>query len=228
MSPQHRELCGIISQLQTYEFYVIGSPIPIYLYCDHRPILFLWSRRGQMSHLFFKNEVVKTMFQNLQIIYTKGKILAFPDILSRIISLEDAQLYQLEQKLHQDDKDATANDCYPIIAQVKGKRKKLIKRNDEGDFSVDYSPDYIDEHCNNRNSFSDCFRYGTKMNQIKKLTSELTSEYNNHYYSEIEEIAEISDDREGYDDQDWFDLVEVNIENSFIKQLESARADYIR
>ena len=43
MSPQHRELCGIISALQTYEFYVIGSPFPIYLYCDHRPILFLWS-----------------------------------------------------------------------------------------------------------------------------------------------------------------------------------------
>ena len=25
MSPQHRELCGIISALQTYELYVIGS-----------------------------------------------------------------------------------------------------------------------------------------------------------------------------------------------------------
>ena len=46
-----------------------------------------------------------------------------------------------------------------------------------------------------------------------KLTSELTSEYDNHYYSEIEEIAEISNDHEGYDDQDWLDLVEGNIEN---------------
>ena len=47
MSQQHLELCGIISALQTYEFYNIGSPFPIYLYCDHRPILFLWSRKGQ-------------------------------------------------------------------------------------------------------------------------------------------------------------------------------------
>ena len=57
------------------------------------------------------------------------------------------------------------------------------------------------------------------------MTSELTSEYDHHYYSEIEEIAEISDDREGYDDQDWLDLVEGNIENSLIEQLESAKAD---
>ena len=68
MSPHYRELCGIISALQTYEFYVIGSPFPIYLYCDHRPILFLWSRRGQMSHRFFKYQVVITKFQNLQIV----------------------------------------------------------------------------------------------------------------------------------------------------------------
>ena len=163
----------------------------------------------------------------MQIIYTEGENLAFPDIVSRNVSLADAKVYQLEHKvipkdikfhingkevkysvLHHDDKDATANDCYPIIAQVKGERKKLININDEGDFSVDDAPDYINEHRNAIHSFSDCFRYGTQINQIKKLTSELTSEYDNHYYSEIEEIAEISDDREGYDDQEWLDLVE--------------------
>ena len=41
ISPQHIELCGIISALQTYEFYFNGSPFPIYLYGDHRPILLL-------------------------------------------------------------------------------------------------------------------------------------------------------------------------------------------
>ena len=97
MSPQHRELFGKISALQTYEFYVIGSPFPIYQYCDHRPILFLWSRRGQMSQLFFNYQVVITKFQNLQIIYTEGKNIAFPDILN--ISKADAKLYQLEHKL---------------------------------------------------------------------------------------------------------------------------------
>ena len=39
--------------------------------------------------------------------------------------------------LHQDDKDATAIMSYPIIAQVKGERKKQININviDEGYFS---------------------------------------------------------------------------------------------
>ena len=44
MSPQHCELCGIISALQTYELYIIGSPFPIYLHCDHRPILLVYER----------------------------------------------------------------------------------------------------------------------------------------------------------------------------------------
>ena len=31
MSTLHRELCGIVSALQAYEHYIIGSPFPIYL-----------------------------------------------------------------------------------------------------------------------------------------------------------------------------------------------------
>ena len=42
ISTLHRELCGIVSALQTYEQYIIGSPFPIYLYCDHKRILYLW------------------------------------------------------------------------------------------------------------------------------------------------------------------------------------------
>ena len=63
-------------------------------------------------------------------------------------------------------------------------------------------------------------------NQIKKLTTEVTIVYGNHYYSEIEEIAEINDDRDGFDDQDWLDLVEGNIENSFMEKLELAKVDF--
>ena len=68
MSTLHRELCGIVSALQTYEHYIIGSPFPIYLYCDHKPILYLWGRKGQLSHRFFRYQVIITKFQNLKII----------------------------------------------------------------------------------------------------------------------------------------------------------------
>ena len=39
MSTLHRELCGIVSALQTYEHYIIGSPFYIYLFRDHKPFL---------------------------------------------------------------------------------------------------------------------------------------------------------------------------------------------
>ena len=53
MSFVHRELCGSVSALQTYEHYIIGSPFPVYLYCDHKPFLYSWGRKGQLSHRFF-------------------------------------------------------------------------------------------------------------------------------------------------------------------------------
>ena len=95
----HRELCGIVSALQTYEHYIIGSPFPIYLYCDHKPILNLWGRKRQLSHRFFKYQVIITKIQNLKIIWTKGSNLAFPDILSRNITLEETKNLQ---KLHKE------------------------------------------------------------------------------------------------------------------------------
>ena len=49
MSTTHRDLCGIVSALQTYEHYLLGSPHPIYIYCDHKPIIYLWGSLVQGS-----------------------------------------------------------------------------------------------------------------------------------------------------------------------------------
>ena len=143
MSFQHRELCGIISSLQTCESYIIGSLPPLYLYCDHRPNLFLWSRIGELSHRFFKYQVVLAKFNNLKIIYTRGSNLAFPDLLSRNLPINDIKKDQLEHKtipndikfildngeqicysvLHKDDNIICQDDCYPVIAHVQGGKK---------------------------------------------------------------------------------------------------------
>ena len=56
----HRKLCGKVSALQTYEHYIIRSPFPIYLYCDHKPILYLWERKGQLYHRVFRYQVITT------------------------------------------------------------------------------------------------------------------------------------------------------------------------
>ena len=98
MSTLHCEVCGIVSALQTYEHYMIGSLFPIYLYCDHKPILYLWGRKGQLSHRFFKYQVIITKFHNLKIIWTPGSNIAFPDILSRNVTLSEANKLQLQHK----------------------------------------------------------------------------------------------------------------------------------
>ena len=98
MSTLHRELCGIVSALQTYEHYIVGSPFPIYLYCDHKPVLYLWGRKRQLSDRFFRYQVIITKFQNLKIIWIPGSDLAFPDNLSRNVTVEEYQTYQLRHK----------------------------------------------------------------------------------------------------------------------------------
>ena len=98
MSTTARELCGVISALQTYEHYLIGSPHPVYVYTDHKPLMYLWGRRGKLSHKFFLYQSVKSQFQNLKIIWTEGKNIIFPDILSRNVKIKDLDRYQLKHK----------------------------------------------------------------------------------------------------------------------------------
>ena len=151
MSTLHRELCGIVSALQTYEHYIIGSPFPIYLYCDHKPILYLWGRKRQLSHRFFGYQVIITKFQKLKIIWTPGSNFACPDILSRNVTLEGYQEHQLQHKKiprdieffdehgnpvfykiqHEDNPHDTCNDFYPMHRQ-QGNDEKILRLQNDG------------------------------------------------------------------------------------------------
>ena len=189
MSTTHRELCGIVSALQTYEHYIIGSPFPIYLYCDHKPILYLWGRKGQLSHRFFRYQVIITKFQNLKIIYTEGSNLAFPDILSRNVTIEENQQHQLQHKkipkdisffdkdgyeikytiLHENLPESTSNDFYPIHCR-QGQDERIIHLHNDGDSMAVNSltnerPQLVVQTAN------DCFRLGKDINQFRHLCS---------------------------------------------------------
>ena len=156
MSTLHRELCGIVSAVQTYKHYIIGSPFPICLHCDHKPILYLWGRKGQLSHRFFRYQVIMKKFQNLKIIWTPGSNLAFPDILNRNITMEEYQKHQLQHKRiprdiefydehgtpvtyqiqHEDNPNDTCNDFYPVKF-TRGNEEKILRlQNDGEDFTV--------------------------------------------------------------------------------------------
>ena len=242
MSNQHRELCGIISALQTYEFYIIGSPFPLYLYCDHRPILFLWHRKGQLLIRFFKYQVALTKFNNLKIIYTPGSNLAFPDLLSRNVPIDDIKKYQFEHKtipndiklildngeqirysvLHKDDNNIFQNDCYPVNAQVQGGKKKLINISDRGDFSIEDAPEYFAESCSAIQNITDFFRFGKQINQIKQLS--IPDINNENIYEEIPvEISALDDPLEN---SEWIDLDEGNVENNLLNDLVKAKTEF--
>ena len=160
-STLHRELCGIVSALQTYEHYLIGSPFLIYLHCDHKPILYPWGRKGQLYHRFFKHQVIMTKFHNLEIIWTPGSNPAFLDILSRNVTLSETNKLQFQHKEiphdisfydqdghkvhytieHEDEQNASYNNFYPIICPQGKARKTLRLENDENEHHVEDYPE---------------------------------------------------------------------------------------
>ena len=98
MSTLYRETCGIVSALQTYGHYIIKPPFPIYLYYDQKPILNLWGRKGQLPHRFLRQVKIITKIQNLKTVWTPGSNLAFPDMLSPNVTVEEYQKHQLQHK----------------------------------------------------------------------------------------------------------------------------------
>ena len=187
MSTLHRELCGIVSALQTYEHYIIASLFPIYLYCDHKPILCLWGRKGQLSHRFFRYQVIITKFQSLKIIWTPGSKLAFPDILSRNVTVEENQKHQLLHKKilrdmefydehgspvtyrvqHDEYPKDTCNNFYAIHCQ-QGQDNKVLRMHNDGE---NFTLNSLSNEClpTTIHSATDCFRLGRTINQFRRL-----------------------------------------------------------
>ena len=226
MSTLHRELYGIVSALQTYEHYIVGSPFPIYLYCDHKPILYLWGRKGQLSHRFFRYQVIMTKFQNLKIIWTPGSNLTFPDILSRNVTVEEYQKHQLQHKKiprdiefydehgspvtyriqHDDNPNDTCNDFHPIHCQQENDNKVLRLHIDGENFTLN---SLSHEFPTTIQSATDCFRLGRTINQFRRLcppsTQSLSSvEDSEPTYSSINSLNTSEDDNafeETYDNE---------------------------
>ena len=187
MSTLHRELCGIVSTLQTHEPYIIGSPFPIYLYCDHKPILYLKGRKRQLSHRFFRYQVIITNVLNLRIIWTPGLNLTFPDILSRNLTIGEYQKHQLQQQRiprdfefydgngtpvtyqiqHEDNTNDTCNDFYPIKYKRIDEKKILGFQNNCEDFTVSSLLDNFP--ITSVQQASNCFLMGRFMNQFRRL-----------------------------------------------------------
>ena len=122
----------------------------MYLYKDQKPLLYLWGCREKSSHRFFRYQIVISQFQNLKIIWTEGKNLAFPDNLIKNVSIKNLDNYQLKHKkipknikfydesgneekyfvLHDNEK-GQKNDCYLILKQTFQGVKKVNFENEQ-------------------------------------------------------------------------------------------------
>ena len=56
LSTLERELLGIVHALQIYEFIVIGSPHPIHVFTDHKPLLDCFKKKGNFSPRFIERK----------------------------------------------------------------------------------------------------------------------------------------------------------------------------
>ena len=220
MSTLHRELCGIISALQTYEHFIIGSRHPIKVFCDHKPLLYLWARKGRLSHRFFRYQVIITQFTNLQIIWTPGKNLAFPDLLSRNVSLKDLNGHQLLHKEipkdikffsqsghevqylidHNSPAESANDDFYPIVCTHLGETKKLHLKNDGTDLICTvYDPNSPKALFD----VSDSFREGKDINIRRKWQTPpivVEADVHENHYSEIDSETDNSDNEASDED----------------------------
>ena len=134
-----RELLAIVYALQIYEFLIIGSPHPRYIFTDHKPLLHCFAKKGNLSPRIYRAQMQLTKFSKLKIIHTPGKNLTVADMLSRTFTKEQLQVLQFRHKQlppqidfsimkdnqlksvhylvkHEEIKYNQKNDCHPILA----------------------------------------------------------------------------------------------------------------
>ena len=93
-----RELLAIVYALQIYEFLNIGSPHPIYIFTDHKPLLHCFAKKGISGPRFYRAQMQLTKFSKFKIIHSPGKNLTVADMLSRTFTKEQLQEHQLRHK----------------------------------------------------------------------------------------------------------------------------------
>ena len=127
-------------------FILLAHNFPSYLYFDHKPIFFSLGTKRTLIYRFFEYQVNSTKYHNLKLIRTPGCNLAFPDLLSRIVTPSEANRLKLQHKeipqdisffdqdghkihytiKHEDEKIESYSNFYPINCQ-QGKTRKTLR-----------------------------------------------------------------------------------------------------
>ena len=83
LSTYDREFCAVTFALTVYEFIIIGTKCSLTLFTGLIPLLFLFTRKGNLTPGHYKARMLLTKLSNLRIIHSAGTNLALADMLSR-------------------------------------------------------------------------------------------------------------------------------------------------
>ena len=153
LSTLDRELLAIVYALQLYEFLMIGSPHPIYIFTDHKPLLHCFAKKGNLSPRFYTAQMQSTKFSKLKIIHTPGKNLTVADMLSRTFTTEQLQVHQLRHKQLPPQIDFSImkdNQLKPVHYLVKHEEIKYNQKNDCHPTLADHGDDQFSIRINNK------------------------------------------------------------------------------
>ena len=153
LSTLNRELLAIVYALQIYEFLIIGSHHPIYIFTDHKPLLHCFAKKGNLSPRSYRAQMQLTKFSKQKFIHTPGKNLTVADMLSRTFTKEQLQIHQLRHKQLPPQIDISVlndNQLKPVHYLVKHEEIKYIQKNDCHPILADYGEDQFSIRIDNK------------------------------------------------------------------------------
>ena len=148
-----REPLAVVYALQIYEVLIIGSPHPICIFTDHKPLLHCFAKKGNLSPRSYRAQMQLTKFSKLKIIHTPGKNLTVADMLSRTFTKEQLQLLQLRHKQLPSQIDFSImkdNQLKPVNYLVKHEEIKYNQKNNCHPILADYGEDQFSIRINNK------------------------------------------------------------------------------
>ena len=97
LSTLDRELLAIVYALQIYEFLNIGSPHPIPIFTDHKPLLHCFANKENLSPRLYRAQMQLTKFSKLKIPYPWKKLNSGSHAFKNFTK-EQLQIHRLKHK----------------------------------------------------------------------------------------------------------------------------------
>ena len=131
----------------------MGSPHPIHIFTDHKPLLHCFTKKGNLSPRFYRAQMQLTKFSKFKIIHTPGKSLSVAAMLSRSFTKTELQLNQLKHKQLPPQIDFALlqdNTLKPVPYLIKHEEILPHQKHDSHPILADYGTDQFSIRINDK------------------------------------------------------------------------------